>query len=166
MDFPALYGVSKTMMLFYFESMIIFARNALDVAAYVYSDLLFDTRKDSFNDVIKKVKKSADLLLSHLKSFFDAEYNEEATKLSVLKLLCGTEKGRALRDTIVHQANLKMGYYEHKEDSEKEHLFIELKDRPPFDMDIFVENFTQDAISVLENFNMCCKRKLTEDTIH
>ena len=167
MDIPALYGISKTMMLFYFESMIIFARNALDVAAYVYSDLLFDTRKDSFNEVIKKVKKSADPLLSQLKSFFDEEYSEEATKLSALTLLCGTEKGRALRDTIVHQANVKMGYHEYKEDSEKEHLFLEIKDRPPFDMDIFVESFTHEVICILENTNICCKRKLTaEDTIH
>lgn len=33
MDIPAFYGMGKTGLLFYFESMIVFARNALDVAA-------------------------------------------------------------------------------------------------------------------------------------
>lgn len=40
MDFPIFGGMAKTQMLFYFESMIIFARNA----AYVYGDILFNIR--------------------------------------------------------------------------------------------------------------------------
>lgn len=162
MNWPTLYGVSKTMLLFYFESMIIFARNALDVAAYVYSDLLFGNRKDSFNDLIKKVKKSADPALNELNHFLVDEYDDEADVPSALKLLCGTERGRALRDTIIHQANVKMEYYEYRENSEKEHLFLELKDTAPFDIDIFVEHFTQDVINVLEKINACCNQKLTE----
>lgn len=61
-DVPVLYGISKIMILFYCESMIIFARNALDVETYVYGDLLFGTRVDSFNKLIKKVKTSDDSL--------------------------------------------------------------------------------------------------------
>ena len=41
MDIPALCGMGNTKILFYLESMILFARNALDIAAYVYADLFF-----------------------------------------------------------------------------------------------------------------------------
>ena len=153
---PALYGMGKTRILFYFESMIVFARNALDVAAYVYSDLLFDERIDSFNKFIKKVEKSSDPMLDNLKDFF--KYKDD--ELSALRLLCGSEKGRAMRDIIVHQANVRMGYYEYKENSEQEHLFLEIKDVEPFDIDAFLSYFTQDVIDILEEANVCCQRKL------
>ncbi len=162
MNCPALYGVSKTMLLFYFESMIIFARNALDVAAYVYSDLIFGNRMDSFNDLIKKVKTTADPGLNELSCFLVDAYNDEANVPSALKLLCGTDRGRALRDVIIHQTNIKMRYCEYRENSEKEHLFLELKDMSPLDIDMFVEHFTEDVINVLERFNACCRQKLTK----
>lgn len=162
MDIPALYGVSKTMLLFYFESMIVFARNALDVAAYVYSDLLFECRMDSFNDVVKRVKKSTDPLLGDLKDYIVDEYGEESDAPSALKLLCGTEKGRALRDTIIHQTNVDLYYYEYQEGSEKEHLFIKPQNMAPLDVDMFIEQFTQDVICVLEKANATCKLKLNE----
>lgn len=165
MNCPALYGVSKTMILFYFESMIVFARNALDVAAYVYSDLLLGQRKDSFNDVIKKVKKMTDPLYHDFQAFLDAAYDVESSDILALSLLCGTERGRALRDTIVHQANVKMGYYEYKEGSEKEHLFLELKGFEQLDLDVFIDDFTDDVIRVLEETNNCCRRKLESENI-
>lgn len=104
-------------MLFYFESMIIFARNALDIAAYVYGDILFNIRIDSFNKLIKKVRTSNDSLFQDLKKYLESDN-------SVVRLLCGDEKGRALRDVIIHQANVRMNYYEYKENSEKEHFFF------------------------------------------
>lgn len=153
MDVPMLYGMSKTMILFYFESMIIFARNALDVAAYVYGDLLFGIRIDSFNRLIKKVKTSDDILFSKLKEYLDNE-------IFIFRLLCGEERGRALRDIIIHQANVKMGYYEYKENSEKEHLFLLLKDVEPLDLDVFIENFAQDVLRIFEEVNACCKERI------
>ena len=164
MTCPALYGVSKTMILFYFESMIVFARNALDVAAYVYSDLLFGQRKDSYNDVIKKVKKSDDPLYQDFQSFLETAYDEDSSEILALRLLCGTERGRALRDTIVHQANVNMGYYEYKEGSEKEHLFLELKNYEPIDMDMFIDDFTDDVLRIFEETNNCCRRKLEAES--
>lgn len=158
MDVPSLCGMGKTMILFYFESMIVFARNALDVAASVYSDLLFDLRMDSFNKFIKKVKTLNDPVLDELKQFI---ISCEEEQMSVLRLLCGQEKGRALRDIIIHQANVRMEYYEYKENSEKEHLFLEIKDVEPFDIDFFVSHFTQEVIEILERTNACCKKKLT-----
>ena len=108
-----------------------------------------------------------DPLYHDFQSFLDAAYDEEATDILALRLLCGTERGRALRDTIVHQANVKMGYYEYKEGSEKEHLFLELKGFEPLDLDVFIDDFTDDVIRVLEETNNCCRRKLeSENTSH
>lgn len=157
MDFPVFYGMGKTKLLFYFESMIVFARNALDVAAFVYSDLFLDQRIDSFNKFMKKVKKSENPVLEDLKQYYiNAEKGEEST----LRLLCGSEKGRALRDIVVHQANVHMKYDEYKENSEKEHLFLEVKNAAPIDIDFFMSYFTQDVIEVLEMTNQYCRRKL------
>lgn len=104
--------MAKTQMLFYFESMIIFARNA----AYVYGDILFNIRIDSFNKLIKKVRTSNDSLFQDLKKYLESDN-------SVVRLLCGDEKGRALRDVIIHQANVRMNYYEYKETQKKNICF-------------------------------------------
>ena len=156
MDAPALYGMGKTELLFYFESMIVFARNALDVASFVYSDLFFDQRIDSFNKFMKKVKKSEAPFLEDLKQYYIKAEEEE---MFALRMLCGSEKGRALRDIIVHQANVHMEYYEYKANSEKEHLFLEIKDAAPIDIDFFMSHFTQDVIEILEMTNQHCKGK-------
>lgn len=150
-DVPVLYGISKIMILFYCESMIIFARNALDVATYVYGDLLFGTRVDSFNKLIKKVKISDDSLFCELKEYFDKE-------TFVFSLLCRGERGRKLRDIIIYQANVKMSYYEYKENSEKESVFLLLKDRKPLDINIFAVTFIQDVLRIFEEVNSCCKK--------
>lgn len=60
MDIPALYGMGKTKIIFYLESAIVFARNALDVGAYIYSNILLNCRKDSFNELCKKIEKNDD----------------------------------------------------------------------------------------------------------
>ena len=151
MSIPALYGMGKTVLLFYFESMIVFARNVLDVVAFVYSDLFFEQRMDSFNKFMKKVKKSEDF-----KQYY-SRVEEEFT----LRVLCGTEKGRALRDIIVHQANVHLEYREYKENSEKEHLFLEVKDLSPIDIDFFLYHFTQDVIEILEMTNQYCRNKVS-----
>lgn len=118
--------------------------------------MFFDQRIDSFNKFIKKVKKSEESFLEDLKRY----YIKAEGEMSALRMLCGSEKGRALRDIIVYQANVHMEYYEYKEDSEKEHLFLEIKDAAPIDIDFFMSHFTQDVIEILEMTNQYCKRKL------
>lgn len=149
--------MAKTQMLFYFESMIIFARNALDIAAYVYGDILFNIRIDSFNKLIKKVRTSNDSLFQDLKKYLESDN-------SVVRLLCGDEKGRALRDVIIHQANVRMNYYEYKENSEKKHLFLELKGKPEIDIDLFVEIFIYNVLDLFYKLNVCCQKKLNDKT--
>ena len=112
---------------------------------------------DSFNKFVKKIKKSESSILAELKQF----YNElEEDEMSALKVLCGTEKGRALRDIIVHQANVRIEYYEYKEDSEKERLFLEVKDKKLIDIDFFIVYFTQEVIDIMELTNKYCKKQL------
>ena len=119
--------------------------------------MFFDQRMDSFNKFVKKIKKSESSVLAELKQF----YNElEEDEMSALKVLCGTEKGRALRDIIIHQANVRIGYYEYKKDSEKERLFLEVKDKKLIDIDFFIFYFTQEVIDIMELTNKCCKKQL------
>ena len=105
---------------------------------------------------MKKVKKSEAPFLEDLKQYYIKAEEEE---MFALRMLCGSEKGRALRDIIVHQANVHMEYYEYKANSEKEHLFLEIKDAAPIDIDFFMSHFTQDVIEILEMTNQYCKGK-------
>ena len=158
MEFPVLFGVEKTSLLFYIESMIVFARNALDVAAALYSDLLFDKRTDSFNDFSKKLMSSDNPQFEELKRYFE-DIREDG--LSAYRLLCGSEKGRALRDIIIHQANVNLEYYEYKEGSEKEHLFLIIKDYAPIDVDWFISVFIDEVEEIFNKTTACCENYLT-----
>lgn len=159
MNFPALCGMGNTQILFYVESMILFARNALDVAANIYSDLFFDKRIDSFNDFSKKIINSDNPILKNLGNHFQKN-NEE--NFCVFRLLCGSEKGRALRDIIIHQANIKLEYYEYKENSEKERLYLILKDTHPIEFDWFVSNFVNEVEDIFNMTTACCQDYLKE----
>ena len=154
MECPALYGIGKTQILFYVESMILFARNALDVAATVYSKLIFNKRTDSYNEFSKRVISSNNSLLTELKSYLE---NHSGNTLSAFRLLCGTEKGRALRDIIVHQSNIKLAYLEYKENSEKERLFLILKDTEPVDFNCFITTFLEEVEELFSKTNNCLK---------
>jgi len=157
MEIPALYGVGKTQLLFYVESMILFARNALDVAATVYSKLILNRRTDSYNEFSKRILSSDDPLLKELKTYLENHSNDT---LSAFRLLCGTEKGRALRDIIVHQANINLQYLEYKENSDKERLFLILKDTYPIDFNNFVLVFLEDVEELFIKTNNCLKIKV------
>lgn len=157
MDIPALYGVGKTRLLFYVESMILFARNALDAAATVYSKLILNRRTDSYNEFSKRIFSSDDPLLKELKTYLENHSNDT---LSAFRLLCGTEKGRALRDIIVHQANINLQYLEYKENSDKERLFLILKDTYPIDFNSFVSVFLEDVEELFIKTNNCLKTKV------
>lgn len=157
MDFPVLYGMGETILLFYLESMIIFARNALDVSATIYSDLFLDKRLDSFNQFSKQIMKSNDSLFLMLKGYFNERCDNG---ICAYTLLCGSKKGRALRDIIIHQANVKLTYDEYEENCEKERLFLMLKDSPPIDFENFVYKFIKDVEEIFNVTTTCCKEFL------
>lgn len=54
------------------------------------------------------------------------------------RLLCGVTRGRSLRDIIIHQTNIRIEYLEYRENSEKEKLFVIIKDTPPIEFDDFL----------------------------
>lgn len=147
MDIPALFGEDKTKLLFYTENMMLTARSALDVAAYTFSHILLNKRNDSFNDFAKTILKSEDKKFSELRDYFENEGNNNT---SAYRLLCGITKGRSLRDIVAHQSNVKLEYYEYKEDSEKEKLFI-IIDKDPYDYDWFIDSFCDDVDNIISN---------------
>lgn len=147
MDVPALFGEERTRLLFYTESMILLARTALDVASYVFSHFILNTRKDSFNDFAKTIIKSDRDDISELKDFFEKE-GEDNT--SAYRLLCGITRGRALRDIVAHQSNVKLEYHEYRENSDKEKLFIVI-DKCLYAYDWFLGDFCDDVDHILGN---------------
>lgn len=158
MDIPTLYGYSNTKMLFYFEGLIINARSALDAAATIYTDLIFDMRNDSFNKFSKMVLRDNSLYLDKLKKYFETE-GERAN--SVYRLLCGNRDNmRALRDIIIHQSNVKLQYCEYKDTSEKEHLFLVIKDYPAIDIDFFMKTFLEELEDLFLIANESCENSL------
>ncbi len=120
MDFPCLFGQDETELLFYTESMIILARTALDIIAAILFQTVYDTRGDSFNKFSKKIKKDSN---TNIVNFKNAFLKYENTDLHAYLLLCGSEKGRALRDQLIHQTTIKLEYNEYG-NGEKEMLFI------------------------------------------
>lgn len=120
MDIPALYGNDEMEISFYTESMIIFARTALDVIATILFQAIFDKRGDSFNKFSKAIKKDINNNLSVFKAAFSKYEN---TSMHAYLLLCGSEKGRALRDQLIHQTTVKLQYDEYG-NGEKEQLYI------------------------------------------
>lgn len=154
MTFPAFYGIGASKILFFVESIVIFARNALDVSASVYSDLLLGKREDSFNNLSKKILKNNDDRFADLKNSFE-RWGEDCT--SAYRLLCGKTHGRALRDIIIHQSVIRLEYFEYKEDSEREKLFLVLKDMDPICLDDFIKDFIEDFFQIFKTCNSCCE---------
>lgn len=154
MTFPAFYGMGASKILFFVESIVIFARNALDVSASVYSDLLLSKREDSFNNLSKKILKNNDERFVDLKNSFE-RWGEDRT--SAYRLLCGITHGRALRDIIIHQSVIHLEYFEYKEDSEREKLFLVLKDMDPIYLDDFIKDFIEDLTEIFKTCNSCCE---------
>ena len=143
---PALFGVDRTQILFYTESVVLFARNALDIAATFFAKLLLNVRTDSFNDLTKKLINVKTDKYAAFKNYFEFIGEDSA---HAFRLLCGVTKGRALRDIIVHQTNIDIEYSEYKEKSEKEKLFVFVKDVLVFEFDEFLTNLCDGVEEIL-----------------
>lgn len=135
MNFPALFGTDRTKILFYIESTVLLARNVLDVAATFFARLLLNRRTDSFNDLSKRLLKEKQQEYMPLQQYFNAAGDNPT---HTYRLLCGVTRGRSLRDIIIHQTNIRIEYLEYRENSEKEKLFVIIKDTPPIEFDDFL----------------------------
>lgn len=70
------------------------------------------------------------------------------------RLLCGSERGRSLRDQIVHQTNIKLEYDEYKEGSNKEKLFIVLyKGEIVICYREFMRNFVMEVVEMISSIS-------------
>lgn len=146
MNFPALFGTDKTKILFYIESTVLLARNALDVAATFFAKLLLNRRIDSFNDLSKRLVNETQQKYMPLQRYFNSVGDNP---IHAYRLLCGVTKGRALRDIIIHQTNIWIEYLEYRENSEKEKLFVIIRDTPPIEFDEFLTNLCSGVEEIL-----------------
>ena len=146
---PALFGEDEIEIVFYAESLILFSRASLDILSTFLGKILLEpfmkVRVDSFNKFIKNIYKIENESLTKFKKLFDVENESD---FSWLKVLCGSEKGRAVRDQIVHQKNLNVYYSEYIDGSEKEKCFVEcLNYRLPFDF--FINHMKESLLNII-----------------
>lgn len=124
-EFPALIWEEEIELLYHLEAMILFARSALDLGACVFSSFLSSSISqpsvDSFNDFSKRILKTADDSISELR---DALRELEDDEDSWYRLLCGTSKGRSLRDKIAHQTIVHIDYRPIRPNSDKEFCHV------------------------------------------
>lgn len=106
-EFPTLIWDDEIELLYHLEAMILFARSALDMAAYVFSAFLLKKRIDSYNKFCQSVKNASDLKLTALREMINLK---ESIDTSWLNILRGREKGHSLRDKIAHQTIVKIEY--------------------------------------------------------
>lgn len=130
-EFPTLIWEDEIKILYHLEAMVLFARSALDLGAYIFSNLLIKPygtiRKDSFNDFSKTILKNDDELLDPIKNLL---IEMQTLEISWYRLLCGSEKGRALRDKLVHQTIISIDYMKVDDKSDKEYCHVIVNDIP------------------------------------
>lgn len=78
------------------------------------------------------------------------------------RLLCGSERGRALRDQIIHQTNIRLDFLEYKKGSDKEKLFIILG-KENFEIP-YKEFMIQFIIEVLEMVSCISSRIILDES--
>lgn len=147
-EFPCLIWEDEIKILYHLESMIMFGRSALDIAAYLFSSFLIkpygEVRFDSFNKLSKHISRSDDESLFELKKLFEDLGQDE---FNAYRLLCGSERGRSLRDSIAHQTIIRVDYLEIKENSGKEYCHI-IINKLPIPLEKFIDNICLDVIHI------------------
>ena len=66
-----------------------------------------------------------------------------------------------MRDIIIHQSVIRLEYFEYKEDSEREKLFLILKNMDPICLDDFIKDFIEDFFQIFKTCNSCCELVLS-----
>lgn len=148
-SFPCLIWEDEIKILYHLESMILFGRSSLDIAAYLFSSFLIKPYGtvcfDSFNKLSKYIGKSNDENLCKLKAFLNDLGKDE---FSTYRLLCGSERGRALRDAIAHQTIIRIDYLETKENSDKEYCHI-IINKLPIPLELFITKICFEVMYIL-----------------
>jgi hypothetical protein len=122
-DSPALFGEEAVNLHYHLESFVLFARSALDIASRLFGELLPEPfqkkRFDSFNDLVKSIMASSQPpgLAATFESLRDNPF-------SWLSFVADIQKGRSLRDKLVHQIGFPIEYMELRPPSEKESAVV------------------------------------------
>jgi hypothetical protein len=145
---PSLIWEDEIKILYHLESMILFGRSALDIASYFFSSFLIKPygkkRLDSFNKLSKYIEKSNDESLLKLKQLLKDLGQDD---FSTYRLLCGSERGRSLRDTIAHQTIIRIEYLETKENSEKEYCHV-IINHVPIPLKLFISKICLEVMYI------------------
>jgi hypothetical protein len=148
---PALFGKEAVALIYHLEATVLFARSALDLLSTVFGGLWPDTLKskryDSFNDFSK------DLIKMHPQSaaakILAAARDEDRGWFG---MLCGAERGRALRDKIAHQIEFPIGYEELDWPSEKESAIVILGQDKYLPLPDFLHRVTRGPLNMFCEF--------------
>jgi hypothetical protein len=148
---PGLWGEDAIILSYHLEAFVYFARSSLDLAATIFALLLLDKKMDSFNDLTKKLAKlhkSGDPGRLD-KAFLFWVASERDNEKGWLRVLCGEERGRSLRDKIAHQTGFPIDYQEFSLLSEKAHAVVRLSRDTTLPLLDFLEAVRD---GVIENF--------------
>jgi hypothetical protein len=149
---PALFGHEAIELFYHLEAFVFFARSSLDVAAAVFGPLLLSKKLDSFNDLTKAIvgTKKRDSAGERLGDDFVAWVTaEREDPHGWMPVLCGDERGRALRDKVAHQTGFPIHYQELFVESEKEYAVVRLAKDVTLPLDKFLDTVRD---GVVENF--------------
>jgi hypothetical protein len=135
-DAPALFGDDAIEVAYHLESFIFFARSSLDVSSVIFGEFLLNKDYDSFNDLSKAILKIG----SKLKNLSDHVSTLRKDDYSWFSVLCGTERGRALRDKVAHQTGFPIDYEELTLVSEKENAVVRLSRTVTRRLDEFLDS--------------------------
>ncbi len=124
--FPTLIWDDEIEFLYHLEAMILFGRSALDISAYIFAKFLLNSRMDSFNHFRKALMNVSDPKVAPLKKILLCK---QANKTSWLNILCGSKRGRSVRDKIAHQTIARIEYLETSSNSEKEYCHVVIYDK-------------------------------------
>ncbi len=145
-DSPALFGDEAVNLHYHLESFVLFARSSLDIAAYVFGELLpkpFERKRyDSFNDLIKKITATTEI--TFLSNTFIALRDDP---YSWLNFVADVQKGRSLRDKLAHQIGFPIGYEELHSTSEKESAVVYFGQKEFLPLPQFVDTLREGVIS-------------------
>ena len=152
---PALFGEEAVNVQYHLEALVLFARSALDISATCFGELLpspfVRKRYDSFNDLLKAVLKSG--TPSHLASAVRSWRDDEHSWLSIV---ADIQRGRSLRDKLVHQMGFPIAYDELSPGSEKESAVVVLGGSYRLPLPHFIDRLRLGTVECYLAFELAC----------
>ena len=145
-DSPALFGKDAVDLNYHLESLVLFARSALDISSRLFGELLPEPfqkkRFDSFNDLVKAILANSQP--SNLAATFESLRDDP---FSWLSFVANVQKGRSLRDQLAHQIGFPIEYIALRPPSEKESAVVLLGDDKYIPIPQFVNKLREGVVN-------------------